>query len=81
MQISLNIDDVIYEKLKKSGIDIQEKIDEMLNSLVKERFHSEEFLENRAYFQNVLEEIESGKAELLSQEEYEKEIEEILNSL
>jgi len=67
--------------LKKSGIDIQEKIDEMLNSLVKERFHSEEFLENRAYFQNVLEEIESGKAELLSQEEYEKEIEEILNSL
>jgi hypothetical protein len=81
MQISLNIDDAIYEKLKKSGVDIQAKIDEMINSLVKERGHSKEFLENRAYFQSVLEEIESGKAKLLSQEEYEKEIDKIFNSL
>jgi len=75
MQISLNIDDAIYEKLKKSGVDIQAKIDEMINSLVKERGHSKEFLENRAYFQSVLEEIESGKTKLLSHNEVWEKIE------
>ena len=78
MQISLNIDDTIYEKLKRSGIDIQAKMDEMINSLLKERVHSEEFLENRAYFQSVLEEIESGKTKLLSHDEVWEKIETLI---
>jgi len=75
MTLVFKIDDIVYEKLKKKGVDIQAKIDEMINSLVKERVHSEEFLENRAYFQSVLEEIESSKTKLLRHDEVWEKIE------
>jgi predicted CopG family antitoxin len=84
MQISLNIQDDVYQKLKNAGIDMQSKINEYLLNLVEKKddyLDSKQFQEDRAYFHNILEDIESGKAELLTQEQYDKEMEAFEKSL
>ncbi len=84
MQISLNIQDDVYQKLKNAGIDMQSKINEYLLNLVDKKddyLNSTQFQEDKAYFQEALEEIESGKTELLSQEQYEKEMKAFEQSL
>ena len=70
MQISLNIQDDVYQKLKSAGIDMQSKINEYLLNLVDKKdgyLNSKQFQEDRAYFHEILEDIESGKTELLTQ--------------
>jgi len=77
MQISLNIQDDVYQKLKNAGIDMQSKINEYLLNLVDRKddyLNSKQFQEDRAYFHEILEDIESGRTELLSQEQYDKEM-------
>jgi len=84
MQISLNIQDDVYQKLKSAGIDMQSKINEYLLNLVDKKddyLNSKQFQEDRAYFQEALEDIESGRAELLTQEQYDKEMEAFEKSL
>ena len=84
MQISLNIQDDVYQKLKNAGIDMQSKINEYLLNLVDRKddyLNSKQFQEDRAYFQKALEDIESGRTELLTQEQYDKEMEAFEKSL
>jgi len=84
MQISLNIQDDVYQKLKNAGIDMQSKINEYLLNLVDRKddyLNSKQFQEDRAYFHEILEDIESGRTELLSQEQYDKEMEAFEKSL
>jgi len=84
MQISLNIQDDVYQKLKNGGIDMQSKINEYLLNLVDRKddyLNSKQFQEDRAYFHEILEDIESGRTELLSQEQYDKEMEAFEKSL
>jgi hypothetical protein len=72
MQISLNIQDDVYQKLKSAGIDMQAKINEYLLSLVDKKddyLNSKQFQEDRAYFQNALEDIDSEKTKPLSHTE------------
>ncbi|MEN4045273.1 hypothetical protein [Sulfurimonas sp. NWX367] len=72
MQISLNIQDDVYQKLKNAGIDMQSKINEYLLNLVDRKddyLNSKQFQEDKAYFQNALENIESGKTKPLSHTE------------
>ena len=79
MQISLNVQDEIYHKLKSAGVDMQAKINEYLLSLVDKKdnyMDSKQFQEDKAYFQAALENIESGKVEPLSHDEVWKKIEE-----
>jgi len=69
MQISLDIQDDIYQKLTSAGIDMQAKINEYLLNLVDRKddyFNSKQFQEDKAYFQKSLEDIESGKTKTLS---------------
>ncbi|WP_457747471.1 hypothetical protein [Sulfurimonas sp.] len=84
MQISLNIQDDVYQKLKNAGIDMQSKINEYLLNLVDRKddyLNSKQFKEDRAYFHEILEDIESDRTELLSQEQYDKEMEAFEKSL
>jgi hypothetical protein len=84
MQISLNIQDDVYQKLKSAGIDMQSKINEYLLNLVDRKddyLNSKQFQEDKAYFHKILEDIESGRTELLSQEQYDKEMEAFEKSL
>ncbi len=84
MQVSLNIQDDVYQKIKSAGIDMQSKFNEYLLNLVDKKddyLNSKQYQEDKAYFQEALEEIESGKTELLSQEQYEKEMKAFEQSL
>ncbi len=84
MQVSLNIQDDVYQKLISAGVDMQSKINEYLLNLVEKKdgyLNSTQYQEDRAYFQEALEEIESGKTELLNQEQYEKEMKAFEQSL
>ena len=72
MQISLNIQDDVYQKLKSAGIDMQSKINEYLLNLVDKKddyLSSKQYQEDRAYFQEALKEIESEKTKQLSHPE------------
>jgi len=63
---------------------MQSKINEYLLNLVDRKddyLNSKQFQEDRAYFHGILENIESGKTELLSQEQYDKEMEAFEKSL
>jgi len=63
---------------------MQSKINEYLLNLVDRKddyLNSKQFQEDRAYFHKILEEIESGKTELLTPEQYDKEMEDFERSL
>jgi predicted CopG family antitoxin len=69
MQISLNIQDDVYQKLVNAGIDMQSKVNDYLISLVSKKdiyIDSQQFQEDRAYFQQALEDIEGGKTQVVS---------------
>jgi len=77
MQISLNIQDDVYQKLVNAGVDMQSKINDYLINLANKKdnyLNSKQFQEDKAYFQEALEDIENGKTELLSQEQYDREM-------
>ena len=72
MQISLNIQDDVYQKLISTGVDMQSKINEYLVKLVDKKddyLNSKQYEEDKAYFQEALEDIESGKTKPLSHTE------------
>ena len=79
MQILIDIQDDIYQRLQKAGIDIQSRFNEYLASLAYKNSKQEE--EDKAYFQQALDEVESGKAKLLDEEQYEKEMKAFERSL
>lgn len=84
MQISLNIQDEVYKKLLNAGVDMQSKFNDYLESLTNKKdtyINSTQFQEDRVYFHKALEDIESGKDELLENKEYEIEIEKFIESL
>ncbi len=79
MQISINIEDELYTKLQKAGIDIQSRFNEYLASLAYK--NSKQYEEDKAYFQKALDEVESGKTKLLDEEQYEEEMKTFERSL
>jgi len=84
MQISLDIQDDVYKKLVNAGIDMQSKINDYLINLAEKKdvyLNSKQFQEDKNYFQEALREVETGEVELLSQEEYDKEMNEFIRSL
>ncbi len=72
MQLSLHIDDEVYQKLESRGIDMQLKIDEYLLSLAdntEKNLASKEFEEDKRYFHNRLRDIENEKVKPLPHQE------------
>lgn len=68
MQISIDIQDDLYKKVLNSGIDMQTKFNEYLLTLFdkkEEYLNSRQFREDKKYFHNALNEIESGKVDLV----------------
>jgi len=84
MQISLNIQDEVYQKLVNTGVDMQSKINDYLTSLANKKdsyMDSQQFQENKAYFHQALEDIENGRDELIEHREYEEDMEKFIKSL
>lgn len=64
MQISLNIKDDLYNKIVSNGVDMQTKFNEYLLTLLDKKedyVNSKQFQEDKKYFHDALNEIESGK--------------------
>jgi hypothetical protein len=79
MQISLNIQDDVYKKLINAGVDMQSKINDYLMSLANKKdnyLNSKQFQEDKSYFQEALEDIESGKTTTISHTDVWNKIEE-----
>jgi len=84
MQVSVNIQDDLYKRFIESGADIQTKFNEYLSTLLdkKENYlNSTQFQEDKAYFNNALNEIENGNDTLLTQQEYDEEMNEFMKTL
>jgi len=84
MQISLNIQDDVYQKLVNAGVDMQSKFNDYLSIIANKKdtyLNSQQFQDDKIYFHQALQEVENGEVELLSQEEYGKDINEFMKSL
>jgi hypothetical protein len=83
MQVSLNIKDDLYNRAIRSGIDMQSKFTEYLKNQLdkKDYLSSEQFQEDKTYFQNAYDELKTGKTEVLSHEKSWDEIEKHIDTL
>ncbi len=84
MQISLNIQDDVYQKLVNAGVDMQSKFNDYLSIIANKKdtyLNSQQFIDDKIYFNEALREVENGEVELLSQEDYDKDMNEFMKSL
>jgi gas vesicle protein len=83
MQITMDIEQDLYEDIKDMGIDIHSKIKEYIKHLRDDSYGYPAISTEEAK-KRVADAVESyrrGEGEYLSQEEYEKEMEEFLKTL
>ena len=76
--IHFQVEDDLYKKVVSSGMDMQSKFNEYLLTLFDKKeiyMSSKQFKEDKAYFQNSLEEIDSEKVKTLSHDEAWEQIE------
>jgi len=84
MQISLDIQDDVYQKLINAGVDMQSKFNDYLSVIANKKepyLDSQQFLADKRYFHEALQSVDNGEVELLSQEEYDKGMNEFTKSL
>jgi len=77
--IKLQIDDTIYNEIVNSGINIQEELKLALTKLISKKdsyIHSQQYKEDKKYFNNALDSIESGSEQLVSHDDVWEQIEE-----
>ena len=82
--IHFQVEDNLYDEIIKKGINIQDELKLALNKILykKESYlNSQNFQDDKAYFHNAFDEIESGKSLLLNQEDYDKEMNEFIKAL
>ncbi len=76
--IQFQVEDSLYNEIVKRGINIQDELKLALNKILykKESYlSSQNFQDDKAYFQNALDEIESGEVKLLSHNDVWEQIE------
>jgi len=84
MKVSVNIQDDLYKRFVESGADIQTKFNEYLLTLLDKKdsyLNSKQFQEDKAYFNDALNEIENGNDTLLTQKKYDEEMNEFMKTL
>jgi len=77
--IKLQVDDTIYNDIVKSGINIQEELKLALNKLISKKstyINSQQYKEDKKYFNSALDSIENGSEELVSHSDIWEQIEE-----
>jgi methanogenic corrinoid protein MtbC1 len=72
MQVTIDMNDELYNAYLEQGINVKEMLTAYLQRMRPDVSYT--FLENKAYFQQVLEEVESGEAVLLEHDEVWEEI-------
>jgi len=71
---TIQIENSLYNDIVKYGIDIQEELKNAIESFLEKKksnayLDSKEFQDDKAYFQNCLADIESGKTETVAHDE------------
>jgi len=62
------VEDSLYNELIKKGINVQDEVRIALNKILYKKddyLNSQNFQEDKAFFQNALDEIDSGKVKLV----------------
>lgn len=76
--IHFQIEDNLYDEIVKKGINIQDELKLALNKILSKKesyLNSQQFQEDKAYFNNALDEIASGEVKLLSHDDVWEQIE------
>jgi len=73
MQVSIDIQDDLYNRFVESGADIQIKFNEYLLTLLDKK--------DKLYFNDAFNEIENGDDIPLTQKEYDEEMNEFMKAL
>ncbi len=71
MQVSIDVQDDLYEQVLNSGIDMQSEFNDYLRRQIEENDYqrSKQFQEDKADIEEALQELKSGKVKALTHEE------------
>ncbi len=77
MQVSIDVQDDLYEKVLSRGIDMQSEFNEYLRTQIETNIYrtSSQFQKDKVDLQEALAELQSGKVKALSHEEVWEDIE------
>ena len=79
--IKIKIDDYIYKKAVESGVNLQEKFKEMVYDFLDDGYPAITFEEAKERVAKAVKDINDDSAVLLTQEEYDKDMDNFLKSL
>jgi len=77
--IKLQVEDSLYNEIVKSGINIQDELKLALTKLIPKKnpyMQSEQYKEDKKYFNNALDSIENDNEQLVSHSDVWEQIEE-----
>ena len=86
MELAIKIEDKIYQEAIRTGVNIQEEFNNYLKETIEQNqlknyLNSKEFIKDKEYFHQILKEVEDGTAELISDEQYNKLMDDFIKNL
>ena len=79
--IKIELEDHIYKKVVDSGVNLQERFKEMIYDFLDDGYPAITTKEAKRRVANAVKDVRDGSATLLTQEEYDKDIDRFLKSL
>ena len=79
--IKIEIEDHIYKKVVDSGVNLQERFKEMIYDFLDDGYPAITTEEAKRRVANAVKDVRDGSATLLTQEEYDKDMDSFLKSL
>ncbi len=79
--IKIELEDHIYKKVIDSGVNIQEKFKEMIYDFLDDGYPAITVEEAKKRVAKAVKDVRDGSAILLTQEEYDKDMDKFLKSL
>ena len=79
--IKIELEDHIYKRVIDSGVNLQEKFKEMIYDFLDDSYPAITAKEAKKRVTKAVKDIRNGSAILLTQEEYDKDMEKFLKSL
>ena len=79
--IKIELEDHIYKKVVDSGVNLQERFKEMIYDFLDDGYPAITTKEAKRRVANAVKDVRDGSATLLTQEEYDKDMDSFLKSL
>ena len=81
IKIKIELEDHIYNKVVDSGVNLQERFKEMIYDFLDDGYPAITTKEAKRRVANAAKDVRDGSATLLTQEEYDKDMDSFLKSL